>query len=59
MAEKIQSKAADLVEAMSLYIGAMRELDKQYYQAKADIEEMFRARVKGIGDGTRANTPAS
>ena len=57
MDEKNRSRAADLVEAMTLYIGAMRSLDKQYLQAKADIEEMFRARMRGIGDEARSNSP--
>lgn len=59
MDEKNRSRAADLVEAMTIYIGAMRDLDRQYYQAKADIEEMFRARVRGIGDETKSSSPVS
>lgn len=56
MVEKVQTKAADLVEAMSLYIKSMRELDRQYYQAKSDVEEMFRARMRGITDATAKPT---
>ena len=50
MEEKSQKKAVDLIEAMTLYITSMKQLEKYYEQAKADIEEMFRARVKGIYD---------
>lgn len=59
MDEKRSTRAADLVEAMTLYIGAMRDLDRQYLQAKADIEEMFRARMRGIADEERSSTPVS
>lgn len=51
MEKSERKKTVDLIEAMTIYINANKELEKYYRQAKADIDEMFRARVQGIYDG--------
>ena len=38
----------DFVEALCLYVEAMNNLNKQYIQAVADINEMFNKRIEGM-----------
>lgn len=57
--ESVQIKAATIIEAMTIYISAMRDLDKAYAQAKADIEEMFKARLAGVSNESKDSKPLS
>lgn len=47
----------DFVEALCLYVEAMNNLNKQYIQAVADINEMFNKRIEGIETNAEVRLP--